>query len=200
MRQLALASCLYRDDFDHALPWSERFWTAPSNQGFNYVNPASPSFHPNFHAQLRTYVGAEDGFWYCPTAREDKSLTVPEDRSPLLGYMGNMYAVGVVVAEWPEAQPKRESQLLTPSSAKLFIDNGANWQGVSIAVTVRSVFSATPITPTGLHDGGVNAARADGSALHVNRAEFNRPGGPAVPLDEDPRQNWWRDGAVELAP
>src|SRR5262245_20183288 len=200
IRQLSLAAHLYVDDNQQALPWSERFWTAPSNQGFNFTDPTSPSFHPNYYAQLRTYAGTNDGFWYCPSAQEDKSLTVAGNTSPLLGYMGNMYAIGVTVAQWPEAQPKRAGQLLSPSLAKLFTDNGANWQGTSIAVTSRSTFSTIPVTPVALHAGGLNIAVGDGSARRVLRSEFNRSGGPSVPIQEDPKQNWWREGAVELAP
>jgi prepilin-type N-terminal cleavage/methylation domain-containing protein/prepilin-type processing-associated H-X9-DG protein len=200
IRQLSLAAHLYVDDNEGALPWSERFWTAPSNSGFNFTDPASPTFYTNFYAQLREYVGKDDGFWYCPSAKEDTSLTVPGDNSPLLGYMGNMYAIGVVVAPWPEAKPKRLSQLFLPSEAKLFTDNGANWQGASVAVTSYSTFSTIPLTPIGLHRGGLNVAKADGSARFVNRSEFNRPGGPATPIQQDPKQNWWREGAVHRVP
>jgi prepilin-type N-terminal cleavage/methylation domain-containing protein len=200
LRQLSLAAHLYVNDNDQALPWSERYWTAPINSGFNYTDPAAATFHPNFYAQLRTYVGANDGFWSCPSAPEDQSLTVAGNVSPLLGYLGNMYAVGVTVAPEPEARPKRVSQLLAPSVAKLFLDNGANWQGVSIQVTTRSVFSATPITPVALHRGGINLAQADGGARFVTRREFNRAGGPSIPVQEDARQNWWREGAVALLP
>jgi prepilin-type processing-associated H-X9-DG protein len=188
------------DDNEDAPPWSEQYWTAPINQGFNYTDPASATFRPNFYAQLRTYVGEDVDFWYCPSAQEDKSLTVAGNTSPLLGYLGNVYAIGVAVAPVPRSRPKKASQLRAPSKAKSFADNGANWQGVSIQVTVRSVFSAIPITSVGLHRGGINMAQADGSARFVNRAEFNSPGGPAIPAQEDPRQNWWREGAIELAP
>jgi prepilin-type N-terminal cleavage/methylation domain-containing protein/prepilin-type processing-associated H-X9-DG protein len=200
VRQLSMASEMYVGDNGQALPWSERYWTAPSNQGFNYTDPASPTFHANFYDQLRRLVGTSDNFWYCPSAQEDKSLTIAGDTSPLLGYMGNMYAIGVGVAAADEARPKRASQLLSPSVAKLFTDNGANWQGVSIQVTARSTFSTTPITPVGLHGGGLNVALADGSARFVTRVEYNRAGGPSVPVQDDPKQNWWREGAVELAP
>jgi type II secretory pathway pseudopilin PulG len=200
LRQLSLAAHLYADDNEDALPWSERYWTAPINQNFNYTDPAAATFHPNFYAQLRTYVGNNDGFWYCPSAQEDKSLTVAGNPSPLLGYVGNAYAIGATVSAGPEGLPKRAAQLLEPSKARLFLDSGANWQGVSIQVTTRSSFSIISISPFGLHRGGINTAQADGSARFVNRTEFNAPGGPSVPLQNDPRQNWWREGAVELAP
>lgn len=200
LRQLAIATQLYVDDHQEALPWSERYWTAPSNQGFDFVDPRAPTFHENFYAQLRAYTGVDQALWCCPSAKEDKSLTVPGDVSPLLGYMGNMYVVGVRVSEWPEARPKRVFELRAPSLARAFTDNGANWQGASSAVTSRSIFSTTPVTPAILHDGGINAALADGAVRHVSRAEFNRPGGPAVPIQDDPKQNWWREGAAEPVP
>ena len=87
IRQLSLAAHLYGDENANALPWSERYWTAPINQSFNYTDPASATFHPNFYAQLRTFVGADNGSWYCPSAQEDKSLTVAGNTSPLLGYL-----------------------------------------------------------------------------------------------------------------
>jgi len=200
IRQLALAAQIYCDENAYALPWSERYWTAPSNQSFNFTDVTSATFHPNFYAQTRAYVGTNDGFWYCPAAQEDKSLTVAGDTSPLLGYLGNLYAIGVTVSADLNGQPKKASQLLAPSNAKLFVDNGANWQGVSIQVTSRSTFSATPITPIPLHRGGLNVAQADGSGRFVGRVEFNRPGGPSIPIQDDPKQNWWREGAVELVP
>ena len=202
IRQLALAAQLYCDENGAALPWSERYWTAPSNQSFNFTDTTAATFHPNFYAETRTYVGTNDGFWYCPTAQEDKSLTVAGDSSPLLGYMANMFTVGVSVAAatLPEAQPKKADALLAPSKAKLFTDNGANWQGVWVGVTSQSAISSIPVTPIGLHSGGMNISMADGSARFVNRAEFQRPGGPSLPIQTEPKQNWWRDGAVELLP
>lgn len=200
IRQLALAAQFYCDENGSALPWSERYWTAPSNQSFNFTDTTAATFHPNFYAETRVYVGTKDGFWYCPTAQEDKSLTVAGDSSPLLGYMGNMFAVGVSVATLPEAQPKKAAALLAPSKAKLFTDNGANWQGVWVGVTSQSSISTIPVTPVGLHSGGMNISMADGSARFVNRSEFQRPGGPSLPIQSEPKQNWWRDGAVELIP
>jgi prepilin-type processing-associated H-X9-DG protein len=188
------------DDNEQALPWSERFWTAPSNEGMNFTDPALPNFKTNFYAQLRQYVGKDDGFWYYPSAKEDTSLTVAGNNSPLIGYMANMYAIGTVVSPWPEAKPKRVSQLLSPSHAKLFTDNGANWQGASVGVTMVSLLSAIPTTPVALHRGGINVALADGAARHVNKSEFQKPGGPSSPFPQDTKQNWWREGAVELAP
>jgi prepilin-type N-terminal cleavage/methylation domain-containing protein len=200
LRQLTLAAQLYEGDSADALPWSEKYWTAPSNQNFNYTDPKAPTFHPNFYAEIWQYVGTNDGFWYCPSAHEDKSLTVAGDPSPLLGYLGNAYAIGAAVAATPELLPKRSSQLLGTSKAKLFVDSGANWQGVSVQVTQKSTTSAIPITPVALHLGGLNIAQADGSARFVTRAEFNSPGGPTVPIQDDARQNWWREGAVAVLP
>jgi prepilin-type processing-associated H-X9-DG protein len=166
----------------------------------NFTDATAATFHPNFYAQLRGFVGKSDGFWNCPSAEEDKSLTIAGDPSPLLGYLGNAYAIGATVAATPGSLPKRASQLRAPSRAKLFADNGANWQGASIQVTMRSSFSATPITPVALHQGGLNVAQADGSARFLDRAEFNSPAGPGVPMQDDARQNWWRAGAVEELP
>jgi len=200
IRQLSLGAQMYANDQEQALPWSAGFWVAPSSAGGNYTDRSAPTFKENFYDQLRAYVGVNDGFWYCPSAKEDTSLTVASNTSPLLGYFGNAYSIGVTTSPWPEAKPKRAGQLLAPSRAKLFADNGANWQGVSVQVTSRSSFSATPITPVGLHRGGINIAMADGSARHVNRSEFNAPGGPSIPFQVDPKQNWWREGAVEQVP
>jgi len=200
IRQLSMGAQMYANDQEQALPWSAGFWVAPSNAGANYTDRAAATFKENFYDQLRAHVGADDGFWFCPSANEDKSLTVAGNSSPLLGYFGNAYSIGVTTSPWPEAKPKRFGQLRAPSRAKLFADNGANWQGVSVQVTSRSTFSATPITPVGLHRGGINIALADGSARHVSKNEFNAPGGPSIPFQDDPRQNWWRDGAVEQVP
>ena len=200
IRQLALAAQIYCDENAYALPWSERYWTAPSNQSFNISDITSATFHPNFYAQTRAYVGTNDGFWYCPAAQEDKSLTVAGNSAPLLGYMANMFTIGVTVATMPEAQPKKADTLLVPSKAKVFTDNGANWQGVWVGVTSQSSISSIPVTPVGLHSGGINISMADGSARFVNRNEFQRPGGPSLPIQTESKQNWWREGAVELIP
>jgi prepilin-type N-terminal cleavage/methylation domain-containing protein/prepilin-type processing-associated H-X9-DG protein len=200
VRQLAMAAHLYGDDSLQRLPWSERYWTAPSNQGFNFTDPTSTTFHQNFYTQMRPYVGTSDAFWYCPSAPEDKSLTVTSNSSPLLGYMGNMFATGVVVAQVPEAQPKKSSELLAPGNAKLFTDNGVNWQGVWAGVTSQSAISVIPVTPVALHGGGFNVALADGHARFVTHAEFASPGGPSEPIQTEPKQNWWREGAVQNVP
>ena len=105
LRQLTLSAQLYEGDSADALPWSEKYWTAPSNQNFNYTDPKAATFHPNFYAQTWQYVGTNDGLWYCPSAHEDKSLTVAGDTSPLLGYLGNAYTIGATVAATPESFP-----------------------------------------------------------------------------------------------
>ena len=99
LRQLGLAALLYADDEADALPWSERHWTAPTTQSgaLNYTDAAAANFGPNVYFQLRRFVGRDDRFWQCPSAKEDKALTVAGDNSPLLGYMGNMFAIGVSV-------------------------------------------------------------------------------------------------------
>src|SRR5262249_51470757 len=114
--------------------------------------------------------------------------------------MGNMFTVGVSVATLLEAQPKKAAALLAPSKAKLFTDNGANWQGVWVGVTSQSSISSIPVTPVGLHSGGMNICMTDGSARFVNRSELQGRGGPSLPIQTEPKQNWWRDGAVELLP
>ena len=204
LRQLAIATTLYTDGHGDALPWGEKNWTAPVNGGMNFTDPTSPAFLPNCYAQLRPFVGRDDGLWHCPSAAEDKALTVAGDPSPLVGYMGNMFSLGVVSgtvsAPFPEARPKRASALLNPSQAKLFLDIGFNAQGICVAVTYRNTMSSFAIIPASAHRGGLNTVMADGHATYNSRAEFVKPGGPAVPLQDDPKQNWWRDGAVALLP
>jgi prepilin-type N-terminal cleavage/methylation domain-containing protein/prepilin-type processing-associated H-X9-DG protein len=206
LRQLGVATMLYADDNHDALPWADKNWTAPSNPNgaMNFTDPASPVFRTNCYWQLRPYVGRDDGFWHCPSAAEDKLLTVAGDPSPLIGYMGNMFTIGVVAgtvsASFPEAQPKRASALLTPTLAKLFLDLGFNGQGICVAVAYRNTITSLGIIPTSAHRGGLNTVMADGHATLVTRAEVQKPGGPATPLQVDPKQNWWREGAVATVP
>ena len=197
IRQLALGAHLSADDNGDVLPWSDRHWTAPS-YGRNFTDSTAPNFLTNVYWQVREYVGRADGFWHCPSAVEDKALTLAGDPSPLLGYMGNMYCLGVVNALFPDANPKRISALPNPSAAKLFTDLGVNAQGIFVAVTYSNALSTAPIVPTPLHRDGFNTVMADGHAVHVTGAEFQRPGGPKTPIQDDPKQNWWRDGALPL--
>ena len=120
----------------------------------------------------------------------------------MLGYARNgrrVYSSAPVAAL---TQPTKSlfSALLNPSQAKLFLDIGFNAQGICVAVTYRNTMSSFAIIPASAHRGGLNTVMADGHATYNSRAEFVKPGGPAVPLQDDPKQNWWRDGAVALLP
>jgi prepilin-type processing-associated H-X9-DG protein len=42
----------------------------------------------------------------------------------------------------------------------------------------------------------LNVVMADGHAVQISRVEFQQAGGPTTPIQDDPNQNWWRDGAV----
>ena len=71
--------------------------------------------------QLWNYADKNDGLWQCPSAVEDKAVPVSGDNSPLLGYMGYMFAIGVTASPLPEQQgilPKRLSSLINPCRAK----------------------------------------------------------------------------------
>jgi prepilin-type N-terminal cleavage/methylation domain-containing protein/prepilin-type processing-associated H-X9-DG protein len=201
LRQLGLAALSYSDDESDALPWSERHWTATktANGAFSYTDPAMTNFHPNVYFQLRRFCSGSDALWLCPSAKEDKALTVAGDTSPLLGYIGNMFALGVTISPLGLGQdilPKRRSALLLPSRAKLFTDAGANWQGIFVGATYRNSLSTIPVIPSPLHRGSLNIVMADGHAAQVSRNEFLGPGGASIPLQDDPKQNWWRDGAA----
>jgi len=117
IRQLSLGAHMYSNDQQQALPWSAGFWVAPTSAGGNYTDRSAPTFKENFYDQLRAYVGDNDGFWYCPSAKEDTSLTVTSNTCPLLGYFGNAYSIGVTSAPWPEVKLKRLGQFLRTSAA-----------------------------------------------------------------------------------
>jgi hypothetical protein len=192
---------MYADDEGGALPWSEKHWTAPSNPNgaMNYTDPAAANFHTNAYWQLWSYAGKNDGLWQCPSAAEDKAVTVSGDHSPLLGYMGNTFAIGVTASPLglgPDILPKRLSSLINPSRAKLFTDIGANAQGVWVGMTYQNTIFTAQVVPVPLHRASLNAVMADAHAPQISRNEFRQPGGPAVPFQDDPRQNWWRAGAV----
>ena len=177
--------------------------TAPGNPTtgpWNYTDSAAVNFHPNAYFQMRPFTGRDERSWQCPSAKEDKALTVAGDNSPLLGYMGNMFAIGVMVTPFtigPDILPKRCSTLLSASRAKLFTDIGWNWQGFWTCGTYRNTVSTAPVVPSPLHRGSLNVVMADGHADQVGRSEFQQPGGPSIPVQDDPKQNWWRDGAVQ---
>lgn len=205
LRQLGLASVLYANDQNDALPWSEKHWTAPSNPNgaMNYTDPAAANFRTNAYCQLSAYTSRNDALWQCSSAVEDKPLTMPGNHSPLLGYMGNMFTIGVSASPWglgPDILPKRLPSLLNPSRAKLFTDVGANGQGLWVGTTYRNNQATAPVTPVPLHQGGLNTVMADGHSAPASRTEFQQPGGPTVPIQDDPRQIWWRDGAVAPLP
>jgi len=58
------------------------------------------------------------------------------------------------------AQPsyRIDSEYLTPGRAKLFLNDGANEQGGSVQVNLRSIFSVTPVMLVGLHHGDMKVA------------------------------------------
>jgi len=205
LRQLALAATLYADENEQALPWSVRHWTAPSMPGgaFNYTDPTAANFRINAYWLLWNFAGKNDGLWQCPSAVEDKAVTVSGDNSPLIGYMANMFAIGVTVSPLglgPAISPKRLPALLNPSRAKLFTDIGANAQGVWDGMTYQNTIFTAQIVPVPLHRASLNAVMADGHAEQISRQEFQQPGGATVPFQNDARQNWWRDGAVAFLP
>jgi len=208
LRQLGQATMLYAGDNDDALPWSERHWTAPSNPNgaMNYADPASAIFRTNAYWLLWTYAGRNDGLWQCPSGVDDKAMTVANDNSPLLGYMANSSTIGVTgspLGLGSDVLPKRTSALINPSRAKLFTDTGANWQGMLTLMSYNNTVapgSIVPVIPGPLHRGGLNVGMSDCHVDYVNRAEFQQPGGPSAPWQVDPKQNWWRDGAVATVP
>ena len=205
LRQFGIASILYANDQSDALPWSEKHWTSPSNPNgaLSYTDPAAPNFRTNAYWQLLTYTGRNDDLWQCPTGVEDKAITVDGDNSPLLGYMGNMFTIGVSASPWglgPDILPKRLPSLPNPSRARLFTDVGGNGQGLWVGTTYRNTQTTIPVNPRPVHNEGMNTVMADGHCSAVNRTEFQQPGGPTVPVQDDPRQNWWRDGAVSPLP
>ncbi len=205
LRQLGFAAVMFAGDEDDSLPWSEKHWTSPANTNgaMNYTDPTAANFRTNAYWQLWNYAGKDDGLWQCPSAVEDKAAMVSGNNSPLLGYMGNMFAIGVTASPLPvqpEILPKRLSSLINPSRAKLFTDTGANVQGLWVGVTWRSASFAAQVIPVPLHRARLNVVTADGHAEQITRREFHQPGGPAVTLQDDPKQNWWRDGVVALKP
>jgi len=205
LRQLGVAALLYAGDASDGLPWSEKHWASPANPNgpINYTDPTAANFRNNAYRQLWDYVGKNDGLWQCPSAVEDKAVTRSGDNCPLIGYMGNMFVIGVTASplpEQPEILPKRLSSLINPSRAKLFTDTGANVQGMWVGVTYRSTTFTAQVIPVPLHRASLNVVMAGGHAEQITRSEFQRPGGPSATLQDDPKQKWWRDGAVALKP
>jgi hypothetical protein len=134
---------------------------------------------------------------------EDKAVTVSRNNSPLIGCMGNMYAIGVSASPLglgPDILPKRLPSLINPSRAKLFTDFGVNAQGVWVGMTYRNTLTTAPVISVPLHRASLNLVMADGRAEQISRTEFRQPGGPTVPIQDDARPNWWREGAVAPLP
>jgi type II secretory pathway pseudopilin PulG len=205
LRQLAIAATLYADENEDILPWSERHWISPSNPTavMNYTDPTAANFRTNAYWQLSEYVRRSDGFWHCPSAPLDSAVTKSGDDSPLIGYMGNMYAIGITdspVFPPPDVLPKRLGQLLNPLRAKLFMDVGLNWQAIWVGVAYESPAFPRPVIPVPVHRKSLNVVMADTHAEQPGPNEFHRPGGAGTSYQVDPRLNWWREGAVPDLP
>jgi prepilin-type N-terminal cleavage/methylation domain-containing protein/prepilin-type processing-associated H-X9-DG protein len=207
LRQLGIGAMLYVDDHEDALPWQERnHWISPSNPlgVLNYTDPAALNFRTNVYWQLSKYVQRSDGFWQCPTAPLDKAVATSGDDSPLIGYMGNMFAIGVtdspLTTLQPDILPKRLGAMLDPSRAKLFTDAGLNWQAVWVGMAFESPSFPTAVIPVPVHRRSLNVVMADGHAEQLGAGEFHRLGGAGTSYQVDPRQNWWRAGAVPELP
>jgi prepilin-type N-terminal cleavage/methylation domain-containing protein/prepilin-type processing-associated H-X9-DG protein len=207
LRQLGMATTLYADDHEDALPWQQRnHWVTPANVVgvLNYTDPAAPNFRTNVYWQLTEYVQRSDAFWHCPSAPVDTAVTVSGNDSPLIGYMGNMFALGVtdspLVPLQPDILPKRLATMLDPSRAKLFTDVGLNWQAVWVCAAYESPSFPTPVIPVPVHRKSLNVVMADGHAEQMGPNEFHRPGGVGTSYQVDPRLNWWREGAMPALP
>lgn len=204
LRQIYIGVQMYSDDHDSRLPWAEKHWVGPSNPSgaMNFIDPAAPNFRTNAYWELRPYLGNQDGFWQCPSAPNDPAMIVSDDYGPLIGYMSNPFVIGVKDSLFgPDFRPRTMSSILQPSTAKVFSDLGANWQGIFTTITWSNIISEAslvPIVPGPLHRGGLNIVHLDGHYAYVTRSEFLRPGGPGVPYQVDSKQNWWREGATHL--
>jgi prepilin-type N-terminal cleavage/methylation domain-containing protein len=204
LRQICIAIQIYSDDHDFRLPWAEKHWVGPSNPSgaMNFTDPAAPNFRTNAYWELRPYLGNQDGFWQCSSARNDPAMIVAGDNEPLIGYMSNALVIGVKDSLYgPDFAPRKISSILQPSAAKVFCDLGANWQGIFTTITWSNIISQTslvPVVPSPLHRGGLNIVRLDGHYTYIARSEFLQPGGPSVPYQVDSKQNWWREGATQL--
>lgn len=69
-----------------------------------------------------------------------------------------------------------------------------------VGMTYRNTLTTTPVISVPLHRASLNVVMADGHAEQISRTEFQQPGGPTVPIQDDARQNWWREGAVAPLP
>ena len=206
LRQLATGCIMYADDNEDALPWQQRrHWITPANPVVpcNYTDPTASNFLTNAYWFVSAYVERNDGLWQCPSAPEDKAIATPGDTSPLIGYMGNMFTIGVTASPLPiqpDILPKCLTALVSPDRAKLFTDVGLNWQAVWVGSAYSLPSFPTPMIPVPVHRKSLNAVAADGHAEQVTQQEFERPGGAGTSYQIDPRLNWWRDGAVQQLP
>lgn len=206
LRQLAVGSTLYAHDNSDALPWQQRrHWITPANPVVpcNYTDPTASNFLENAYWFVSAYVERNDGMWQCPSAPVDTTIATPGDTSPLIGYMGNMFTIGVAASPLPiqaDILPKRLAALGSPARAKLFTDVGLNWQAIWVGAAYSLPSFPTPVIPVAVHRKSLNAVTADGHAEQISQQEFERPGGAGTSYQDDPRLNWWRDGAVQQRP
>jgi len=182
LRQLGIATTLYADDHEDALPWSQRnHWISPANGlgPLNYTDPAAPNFRTNVYWLLSEYVVRSDGFWHCPSAPLDQAVATSGDDSPLIGYMGNMFAIGFTESVLPlqaDILPKRLAAMLDPTRAKLFTDVGLNWQAVWVMAAFEHPAFPMPVMPVPVHRRSLNVVMADGHTEQIGPNEFHRPG------------------------
>ena len=205
LRQLVMASTFYADDNEDTLPWQIRHWISPANPTapMNYTDSADANFRTNIYWQLYRYVERNDGFWQCPAAPRDKKIAADEINSPFIGYMGNMFALGITDSPLPiqpDILPKKLAGLINPSRAKVFTDVGLNWQAIYVCATFESPAFPVPVAPVPIHRKSLNIVTAAGSAEQITQIEFDRPGGAGRSMQADPRLNWWRDGCVPQLP
>jgi hypothetical protein len=204
LRQICIGVQMYSEDYGSRMPWAEKHWVGPSNPSgaMNFTDSTAPDFRANAYWELRPYLGNQDGFWQCPSARNDPAMAGYDDYGPLIGYMSNALVIGVKDSLFgPDFGPRTTSSILQPSTAKVFSDLGANWQGIFTTITWSNIISQAslvPIIPGPLHRGGLNIVRLDGHYTYITPSEFLQPGGPSVPYQVDPKQNWWREGATQL--
>ena len=97
--------------------------------------------------RLRPSLYSAAGFFYPVALLIQTRTTVPLrwPWQPLLGVFLALDAFG------DQPSYHTDSEYLTPGSAKLFLDYGANERSGSIQATSRGLFSATPIAPMRLH-------------------------------------------------
>ena len=200
-----MASTLYADDHGDVLPWQILHWITLANVSvaMTYADPAEARFRTNIYWQLNRYLPRNDGFWQCPAAPKDKSLSANENDNPYIGYMGNMFALGVTESPlpiWSDIQPKKLAGLIDPSRAKLFADVGLNWQAVLVFAAFESPYFPAQVIPVPIHRRSLNIATAAGSAEQISQIEFERPAGAGKSYQVDARLNWWRDGCVPFVP